>query len=154
MNLTLKPKTGMSRIFSDMLRPDSLFDRDIFDLKSDFFPMRLGMNFPSVNIREDKKEYVLELAAPGLERKDFNIEVENNTLNISVEKEEQREEGKQDGDYWRKEYSYNSFSRSFILPENVTEGNIDARYEKGVLMIHVPKAKETPAKPHHKIAVS
>ena len=154
MSLTLKPRTGLSRIFSDWLRPDSLFDGDLFDLRSDMFPARLGINIPSVNIKETPKEFLLELAAPGLERKDFNIEIDNNTLSISVEKEEETEEGKKTEGYWKKEYSYNSFSRSFVLPDNIKEGNIDAKYAEGILTVHIPKVKETPVKEAHKINVS
>ena len=154
MNLTLRPTTGLSRVFSDWLRPDTIFDRDFFDIESNLLPVRLGVNVPSVNIKETPKEYTLEVAAPGLERKDFNIEVENHTLKISAEKEENKEEKKESDGYSRKEYSYNSFSRSFYLPENVKQAAIDAKYENGILKVHVPKAKETSDKPAHKIAVS
>lgn len=154
MNLTLRPTTGLSRVFSDWLRPDTIFDRDFFDIESNLLPVRLGVNVPSVNIKETPKEYTLEVAAPGLERKDFNIEVENHTLKISAEKEENKEEKKESDGYSQKEYSYNSFSRSFYLPENVKQAAIDAKYENGILKVHVPKAKETSDKPAHKIAVS
>lgn len=154
MSLTLRPTTGLSRLLSDWPTPDALFDRDLFDFPSRLFPTRLGINVPSVNIRETPKEFTLEVAAPGLERKDFNIAVENRMLTISSEKEEKKEEKEGEDGYSRKEYSYNSFSRSFSLPENVKEDNIDAKYENGILTVHVPKAKETTAKQVHKIAVS
>lgn len=153
MNLTLRP-TSLSNVFSDWLHPNTIFDKDLFDMGPNLISARLGVNVPSVNIKETSKEYTLEVAAPGLERKDFNIEVENNTLKISAEKEEKKEEKKESNGYSRKEYSYNSFSRSFFLPENVKEAAIDAKYENGILKVHVPKAKETHAKPVHKIAVS
>jgi len=73
MNLTFRPSTGLTRLFSDL--PSTLLDRDFFDVESDLTPMRLGVNIPSVNIRETAKDYILEVAAPGLERKDFNIEI-------------------------------------------------------------------------------
>lgn len=152
MNLTLRPTTSLPSVFSDWLRPDSLLERDLFDMESTSAFPRLGTNVPSVNIKETPKEFTLEVAAPGLERKDFSIEVENNMLKISAEKEEKREE--KDAGYSRKEYSYNSFSRSFALPENVKEGDIDAKYENGILMVHLPKAKETPVKPVRKIEVA
>ena len=151
MNLTLRPTTSLGGVFSDWLRPDTIFDKDFFD--TEVFPTRLGVNVPSVNIKETSKGYTLEVAAPGLERKDFNVEVENHTLTISAKKEEKKEEKKEDEGYSRKEYSYNSFSRSFALPENVKEGDIDARYENGILMVLVPKVKETPVKPAQKIVV-
>ena len=151
MSLTLRKNGGFPSLLSDFFNT-SLIDRDFFDLDRDFFPSRLGVNVPKANITETPKEYKLELAAPGLERKDFNIEVENHMLTISAEKEEEKNE--KDGEYSRREYSFNSFSRSFTLPENVKEGDIDAKYENGVLKVSIPKAKETPAKSARKVAVS
>lgn len=151
MNLMLRPASRLPEIFSNWLRSDTIFDREFFDPQ--FVPVQLGVNVPSVNIKETAKEYMLEVAAPGLERKDFNLEVTDHTLKISAEKEEKKDETKENDGYSRKEYSYSSFSRSFTLPENVREGNIDAKYENGILTVHVPKAKETSAKPVQKIDV-
>ena len=142
----------MSRFLSDW--PSSLLDRDFFDVESNMLPARLGVNIPSVNIRETPKEYVLEVAAPGLERKDFNIEVDNRTLTISAEKEEKKEEKREEDGYSRKEYSFNSFSRSFTLPDNVKDSDIDAKYDNGILKVTVPKEKETAGKAVKKITVS
>ncbi|HEY0653033.1 MAG TPA: Hsp20/alpha crystallin family protein [Chryseosolibacter sp.] len=147
MNLTVRKNGGLPSLLTDLFN-----ENDFFNLENDFFPSRLGINVPTANITETPKEYKVELAAPGLERKDFNVEVDNHTLKISAEKEEEKNE--KDGEYSRREYSFNSFSRSFTLPENVKEGNIDARYENGVLKVSIPKAKETPLKPVHKVAVS
>lgn len=152
MNSTVKPTAGLSKFLAGW--PTSLFDRNFFDAEADFFPARLGVNVPSANFRETAKEYLVEIAAPGLERKDFNIELENHTLTISAEKEESKEEKEDNNGYFRKEYSFNSFCRSFALPENVKEGAIDAKYENGVLKLTVPKEKETPLKQVKKIAVS
>lgn len=152
MSTTAKPTAGLSKVLANW--PTSLFDRNFFDLESDFFPARLGVNIPSANIRETPKEYIVEVAAPGLERKNFNIELENHTLTISAEKEESKEEKKNEDGYFRKEYSFNSFSRSFSLPENAKEASIDAKYENGILKLTVPKAKETPVTQVKKIAVS
>lgn len=143
---------GLSRLLSDW--PTSLFDRDFFDVESGLLPARLGVNIPSVNVRETPKEYLLEVAAPGLERKDFRIEVDDHTLSISAEKEENKEEKTESNGYTRKEYSFNSFSRSFTLPDGIKEGNIDAKYENGILMVTLPKTKENAARPVKKIEVS
>lgn len=151
MNLTLRRNGGLPSLMSDFFGT-SLVDRDFLDLDSDFFPSRLGINIPTANISETPQEYKLELAAPGLERKDFNVEVDKHVLSISAQKEEERKE--KDGEYSRREYSFNSFSRSFTLPENIREGNIDARYENGVLKVSIPKVKETPMKQAQKVAVS
>jgi HSP20 family protein len=145
MNSLTKRTSTLPALFS------SLIDRDFFDMDFDFLPSRLGVNVPSVNVSETAKDYTLEVAAPGLERKDFDIKVENHTLSISAEKKEEKEEK---NGYTRKEYSFNSFSRSFSLPDNVKESNIDAKYENGILKVTVPKAKETAEKPVQKISVS
>ncbi|HEY9005755.1 MAG TPA: Hsp20/alpha crystallin family protein [Ohtaekwangia sp.] len=150
MSLTVRKNGGTPSLLSDFFGAASLFDRDLFDMS--IFPSRLGINVPTANITETSKEFRLELAAPGLERKDFDVKVENNTLTISAEKEEEKRE--RQGEYSRHEYSFNSFSRSFALPEGIKEGAIDAKYENGILKVSIPKAKETPAKPVHKITVS
>jgi HSP20 family protein len=150
MNVTLRKKEGLPSLLSDLFSPTTLLGRDFFE--PDLFPARLGINLPTANITETPKEYKLELAAPGLERKDFTVEVENHTLTVSAEKEEEKKE--EDKDYSRKEYSFNSFCRTFTLPENVKEGLIDAKYENGILMVIIPKQKETSVKPVHKITVS
>lgn len=151
MNLTVRKNGGLPSLVSDFFGT-SLFDRDFLDLDSDLFPSRLGINVPTANVTETAKEFKLELAAPGLERKDFNVEIENHVLKISAEKEEEKSE--KNGEYSRKEYSFNSFTRSFSLPENVKEGNIDAKYENGILKVSIPKEKETPVKPAQKVSVS
>ena len=150
MNITVKTP-GMPKVLTDWMRPESLLGRDFFDFGSDFFTPRLGVTVPSVNIRETAREFMFEVAAPGLERKDFDLEIENHVLRISVEKEESKED-KENG-YFRKEYTYNSFSRSFMLPDNIREADVDAKYENGVLKVIVPKAKETPVQQVKKIAV-
>jgi HSP20 family protein len=150
MNVPVKRNGGLPSLFSNFFG-SSLFDRDFFDVGSELFTSRLGINVPTANVSETSKEYKIELAAPGLDRKDFKVEIENNTLTISAEKEEEKKEG--DGGYSKREYSFNSFSRSFALPDNVREGNIDAKYENGVLRIMLPKEKETPAKIARKVDV-
>jgi HSP20 family protein len=150
MSLTLTPKTTLPDVFSDWLRPNGISDKGLPDMKSNFIPARLGLNLPTVNIKETSKQYLLEVAAPGLQRKDFNIDVKNNYLTISAKKEE-KEKSKS---YSRKEYSFNSFSRSLFLPDNINDASIEAKYERGVLTIHVPKKKEIPVKAPHQIKVS
>ncbi|MCD9015125.1 Hsp20/alpha crystallin family protein [Parachryseolinea silvisoli] len=151
MNLTLRKNGGLPSLLSDFFG-SSLVDRDFFDLDSDMFASRLGINVPTANIVETPKEFTLELAAPGLERKDFNVVIENHMLKISADKKEEKSE--KHGGYSRQEYSFNSFIRTFALPENVKEGNVDAKYENGVLRVSIPKSKESNGAPVHKVAVS
>ena len=131
---------------------NSLFDRDLFDWGNELFPARLGINVPTANVTETPKEYKVELAAPGLDRKDFKVEIDDGTLTISAGKEEEKNE--KGGGYSRREYSFNSFSRSFALPDNVRDSSIDAKYENGVLRIVIPKEKETPVKLARKVEVT
>lgn len=98
------------------------------------------LTVPAVNIVENKDDYQISVAAPGLKKSDFNIDVEGNTLTISSEKEETKEE--KDARHTRKEYNYSSFSRSFTLPETVKQDNIEAVYEDGVLRVTLPKKED------------
>lgn len=94
-------------------------------------------NFPAVNIQEDEKQFILELAVPGLKKDDFKINLENHLLTISKEKEENKEE--KSNNYTRREFVYNSFSRSFKLPKIILETKIKADYNDGILRIALPK---------------
>ncbi len=97
-------------------------------------------DMPMVNVKDEDKRFVVELAAPGMEKKDFNISLENNSLTISSEKKEETTEKNEN--YTMKEFSFNSFSRSFALPKNIKLNQIDANYKNGVLSISLPKKDE------------
>lgn len=134
---------------------NELFDMDRF-LEEPFFetPFWNGRRFnrlPATNIKENDKEFIVELAAPGMNKKDFHIDIDNKMLEIKVEKEEKKEE--KETDYTRKEYDYTSFYRAFDLPENVKEDKIKAEYIDGVLKVHLPKTAETKKKMVKEIAV-
>jgi HSP20 family protein len=125
------------------------FDRDFFDTSN------MGFNnstMPAVNIKETKDDFVVEVAAPGMKKEDFNIELDNNLLVISSEKEEQNEE-KKEGEFTRREFSYQSFKRSFTLPKTIEDGKIVAKYNEGVLSITLPKKDEAKEKPKKLIAI-
>lgn len=100
-----------------------------------------AQSVPAVNITEHKSEYRVSFAVPGMKKSDFKIDIEDNMLTISSEKEENKE--KKDKKFTRKEYSYSSFSRSFSLPENVKRDEIEAKYEDGVLSINLPRKVES-----------
>src|ERR1035437_2248521 len=116
---------------------------NIFD--DDFFPVLSNRtsSMPAVNIREDDKNYVLDLAIPGIEKKD---------LTISSEKKNESEESK-DG-YKRKEFSYSAFCRSFYIPENVNREKIEANYKDGILSVALPKQEEEKNKITKKIEIA
>jgi len=99
------------------------------------------MKIPAVNVTDNKDNYVVCLAAPGMRKEDFAIEMDGNMLTISSEKEESKEE--KETKYTRKEYNYSSFSRSFTLPEDVNKEKIDAKYENGELKLVLPKMEVT-----------
>lgn len=129
---------------------------DIFDnarfFGKNWLEKEFGQAFPAVNIKETNKDFGLEFAAPGFKKEDFKVGVENGILSISAEKkEEKNEENKK---FTRKEFSYNSFSRSFTLPENVNTENIDAKYENGILNLSIPKKEETKTLPKKDIKVA
>lgn len=119
---------------------DGLFESVFNDsLVSD----RAMSKVPAVNISENNSHYNIELAAPGLKKEDFKIQLDKNILTISVEStSEEKTEGKH---YSKREFSYHSFSRAFALPESADDSAIEAAYTQGVLSIHV--AKKEQAKP-------
>nr|WP_199156519.1 Hsp20/alpha crystallin family protein [Pedobacter sp. ASV2] len=115
---------------------------DVFDsiFNDTFFADRMVTRVPAANISESADHYHIELAAPGLKKEDFKLNLERNVLSISVE---QRNEDKQEGrNYAKREYSYSSFVRSFTLPESADENSIQAAYNDGVLAINIPKREE------------
>jgi len=110
-----------------------------------------AMTVPPVNITENKDEFLVSLAAPGMKKDDFKIDIDGNMLSISSEKEENKEE--KDKKFTRKEYSYSSFSRSFTLPDEVNKEKIEARYEDGVLKLSLPRKEEAKKPSAKQIAV-
>lgn len=96
-----------------------------------------GVALPAVNVLEHEDNFELQLAAPGMKKEDFEINIDNGLLSITAERKQEREEDEEN--YTRREFSYRSFRRQFSLPENVKEENIEARYEDGILKLHIPK---------------
>lgn len=97
---------------------------------------------PAVNIHQTDSTYEIELASPGLTKDDFNISLENNVLTISAENKNEDEEKKKN--YTRREFKYTSFSRSFTVPENVSQEDIKAEYSDGVLRLKLAKKDTQP----------
>jgi len=105
-----------------------------------------GCNFnrPAANIIDNEKDYSIEIAVAGMSKEDFNINLENDILTISVEHKEMDE--KEEKNYTRREFRYDGFSRSFTLPEIVDQEKIKADYKNGVLTMTLPKSEETKVK--------
>ena len=115
---------------------------DVFDsiINDSFFNDRFVNKVPAVNVAETENEFHIELAAPGLKKEDFKINLDKNVLSVSAEKKtENVDETKK---YSKREYSYNSFIRSFTLPETADQSKIDAEYTDGVLKLIVAKKEE------------
>jgi len=128
---------------------NDFFNRDIFDLSNTSFD---NSTLPAVNIKESKDEYIVEVAAPGMKKDDFKIELDNNLLIISSETETKNEE-KEEGQFTRREFSYSAFKRSFTLPKTIEEKHINANYNDGVLVINLPKKEEAKEKPRRLITI-
>jgi len=122
-------------VFSDMF--NSLFGRDI----SDFIGESKG-TVPTVNIAESENDYKVEVAAPGMTKEDFDINLDNGVLTISGKKEDSKEQKEEN--YLRKEHSYTSFQRSFHVADLVETEKIEANYKDGILLVTLPKKEEVP----------
>ncbi len=129
---------------------DEFFGKDWMD---SVFSDRPGISVPAVNVRETNEDFLIDVAAPGLKKGDFNINLDNNVLSISSEKEF-KDEKKEEGQFMRREFSYSSFSRSFSLPEAVDADKIKASHKDGVLTITIPKRDEIKRKPPKQIDIS
>lgn len=131
---------------------DDFFGRDFLP-GNDLFDTQTGISMPSVNIVEGKEDFRIEVAAPGLEKDDFKIDLENNVLTISSEREESSEQQEDENRYMRREFCYSSFRRAFSLPNTVDADKIEANHKNGVLSIAIPKREEAKVKPAKQIAI-
>ncbi|HYH15045.1 MAG TPA: Hsp20/alpha crystallin family protein [Flavisolibacter sp.] len=141
------PAMTMTSLFDD------LFSRDL---------LNWGLNnnsttnttIPAVNIKETKESFDVELAAPGMRKEDFKVELDGNQLTISSERRTE-EEHTEENRYTKREFSYQSFQRTFQLPKDVVDADkIEARYEHGLLHLVIPKKEEAKQKPPRMIQIS
>lgn len=131
---------------------ERFFNNDLMDWGNSNFSST-NTSLPAVNVKETNDEFVIELAAPGMEKKDFKINFKNNVITISSEKEDKKEEKKDN--YTRKEFSYQSFQRAFTVPENaILSDKIQASYNNGILEIKLPKREEVKPQPEREIKIS
>lgn len=131
---------------------DDIFGRDFFNWENNNFSTT-STTLPSVNIKETADKYEVEVAAPGMDKNDFKITLDGNQLTISSVKENEQTTGNEK--YSRREFSYQSFQRSFELPKNVVdEDKIIARYENGLLLLSIPKRDEVKPRPPRMIEIS
>lgn len=132
--------------------PELMEDFFSDDFLPGLFNRQTGENLPAVNVSETENEYRIDVAAPGLEKKDFQIEIEDNLITISSAKEEKNEDRKEN--YTRREFSYTSFRRSFTLPEKVDREKIRAAHKDGILRVNIPKVAEEKSKLKKLIKIS
>ena len=133
MNLIQKQNTFMPFLFDDFINREFNLDKSIFE------------TLPAVNIKELDSLFQIELAVPGKNKNDFQIEIEDGLLTISSNVEEKN--NSDNFKFTKREFSYNNFNRTFTLPESIDETKIDAKYFEGVLIISLPKQKEFVAQP-------
>ena len=129
MNLIRKQNTWYPSIMDDFFNANWNFDVPNY-----------SHSLPAVNIKEADKEFTLQIASPGLTKEDFEVSFEDNVLSIEVVKKNDAKEN--NNDFTRFEFDYNSFKRSFTIPESVEINKIDASYLNGILNINLPKKKE------------
>jgi HSP20 family protein len=147
--MTLVKRNGRSEVLPSIW--NNFFNNDLFNWENNF--INSGNTVPAVNIKEKPDSFLVEMAAPGMEKKDFKIEIDGSALTISSEKQHESEE-KDGQNFNRKEFSYQSFYRSFHLPKEVVNADkIVASYENGILRLEIPKKEEAKQKPSRLINV-
>ena len=125
---------------------------DFFNANWNFEVPNYSHSLPAVNIKEADKEFTLQIASPGLTKEDFEVSFEDNVLSIEVVKKNNDKEN--NNDFTRFEFDYNSFKRSFTIPESVEINKIEASYLNGILNIILPKKKEALPVPKKLIKIS
>lgn len=147
--MTLVKSNKNGNVFPTLL--SNFFDNDKF-LANAWFEKEFNQSLPALNIKESTKDFAIELAAPGFKKTDFKITSEGGVLTISAEKQEEKNEEK--SHFTKKEFSYESFTRSLQLPENSLPDKIDAKYEDGILKLALPKKEITTPKQKREIKVA
>ncbi len=147
-----------TRPFANLVTSDFFDMEDFFDnrfwkrgmLSERFWNGRTGE--PALNIKETEDHFEIELAAPGFDKKDFEVTIDNGYLNISAEKTKEAEEKEEE--FTRREFSYNAFERSLLLPENVKEEEIKAKYKDGILKFNLLKKEVVKKQQPKKVEIS
>jgi HSP20 family protein len=145
MSLITRNETGwLPSVIDDMFKNDWLGGTTNVN--------SIGTSIPAVNIMETEDSFKVEVAAPGMSKEDFSIELDNDVLTISSE--EKKESRDDEGNYTRKEFSYTNFKRAFSLPDSVDSSQISAAYNNGVLEISLPKKEEARVQAKRMIEIS
>ncbi|MBQ8467824.1 MAG: Hsp20/alpha crystallin family protein [Prevotella sp.] len=124
---------------------------DLFD--TDFMP-KANCTAPAINVKENDKAYIVELAAPGMKKDDFNVHInDEGNLIIKMEQKEDKKEEDKNTRYLRREFSYSKFEQTLILPDDVQKDQISAKVENGVLTVQLPKVVEEKVKVSRQIEI-
>ena len=124
---------------------------DFFD--TDFMP-RVNATAPAINVKESDKDYTVELAAPGLTKDDFNVNIDNDgNLHIKIENKSNKKEEDKKSHYLRREFSYSKYEQTLLLPDDVEKDNIAASVSNGVLTVDLPKIVKAEEKTARQIEV-
>jgi len=143
--------TLIRRNYSDLPSMAAGMLDDFFSSEfTDFPKFRQTANLPKVNIAELENAYRIEMAAPGFEKEDFKIDLDNDVLTLSAEN---KDDETQKISYTKKEFHYSSFKRSFTLPETADVEKISAKYENGILVVEIAKKEEAVLKPKKSISI-
>lgn len=145
MSLIRRTDNWLPSVFDDMFNSDWLGSNDRTN--------HIGTNIPAVNVKETDDEFLVEVAAPGKSKEDFEIELNNNLLTISSETEEEHKSEDKEEQFTRREFSYSAFKRSFSLPDSIDSAKISANYVDGVLKIELPKREESKTQPKRLIDI-
>lgn len=130
---------------------DNFFSRDLMDWNNSNFSVT-NSTIPAVNIKENDESFLIEVAAPGMNRENFTVNLDGDQLLITSELKEEKDESITN--YSRREFSYQSFQRSFTIPQSAVDGDkISAKYTDGILLIHLPKKEEVKPKPLRRIDI-
>lgn len=128
---------------------DDFFNTELSDWKRTNYSST-NTTLPKVNIRESDEGFEIEMAAPGMDKKEFNVKLDQDMLTISS----QKEMSSKDSNYTRREFAYHSFTRTFKLPESADGDKINASYKNGILSLSIPKKEEAKPKPPKAISIS
>jgi HSP20 family protein len=134
---------------------ENFFNREFDNFFSDrYYGNNVFASTPAVNVVENKDGFRIEVAAPGMKKDDFKINLNHNHLVISAQKQEETAEDNQEQKYARREFSYSSFQRTFTLPQSVDGEKVEASYTDGILHVTLPKREEAKVKPAREISIA
>ena len=137
-----------------MMRTNSWIPTVFNDLFNTEFMPKVSATAPAINVKETDKAYIVELAAPGMKKEDFNVHInDEGNLIIKMEQKEEKKDDEKNARYLRREFSYSKYEQTLILPDDVEREHIKARVEHGVLTVELPKQVQEKVKVSRQIEI-